>query len=196
MTVKVSRTSTQVFVESPYNSLFVAKAKKIGGKFSGGVWEFDIRDSDRAVALCKDVYGSDGVTSDTCTIRVHFTGTYMSGTAPIEIGGFSLAKAFGRDSGAKLFPGIVVLEGGFDSGGSVKNWSTVAPEGTIALLRDFPRHRAEEYAESPPHFKIKVTIEDERPPVDVSALTAEKDRLLSRLLEIDELLSCATEKTS
>jgi hypothetical protein len=147
--ISISRTPTMISVRSPYNSRFVSLAKDLGGKFSSGLWSFDIRDEGRVLDLCRDVYGDDGTIADTCTIRVNL-GRYAKTQGPIEVRGYPVARAFGRDSGAKLADGVVLLSGDFGSGGSVKNWHTASYSATV-LIRDFPRHAAEEYMEKPPH---------------------------------------------
>jgi hypothetical protein len=194
--VTITKTPSEVHVQSPYNALFVKGARMLAGKFSGGVWSFNVRDEDRVRSLCGDVYGSDGVISDTCTVRLEMPKGAAASREAIDFYGFSLARAFGRDSGAKISEGIVVLEGGFYSGGSVRNWTTLAQNGTVVLLRDFPRHRAqrivsgEEGSEWP---GWTVSIEDERPPVDIAALEDEKSRLMARLEEIENTLSSVME---
>jgi hypothetical protein len=194
--LSITKTASEVHVQSPYNALFVKGARLLSGKFSGGVWTFDVRDEDRVRSLCGDVYGSDGVISNTCTVRLEMPRGASATREAIDFYGFTLARAFGRDSGAKISEGIVVLEGGFYSSGSVKNWATMAKDGTVVLLREFPRHRAqrivsgEEKSEWP---GWTVTIEDERPPVDIQALEDEKARLLSRLEEIENTLSSVRE---
>ena len=58
-----------------------------------------------------------------------------------------MARAYGRDSGAKIGEGVVFLEGGASSGGSVKNWYTTIKKGSVFEVRDVPRAKAEAFLE-------------------------------------------------
>jgi hypothetical protein len=186
MDVSITVNSTTLAVKSPYNSEFVATAKRYGGKWSGGQWVFDARDEERVRELCKKVYGSDGLTADLCTIRAKFTANASVGGGPIEIAGRTIARAHGRDSGARLGEGVVLLEGKFGSGGSMKNWATfVGRNGAVVLVRDFPRAQAERLIAEGADW---ISIEPEAPPLDRAALEAERDRLSARIAEINALL--------
>lgn len=181
--VSITTTDTQVIVDSPYNTVVPKKARALGGKWERNRWAFDRRDEERVRDLCMEYYGSDGRTSDLCTIRVTFEPHEDQVCGPISLHGRVIAQAYGRDSGAKLGEDIVCLSGGFTSGGSVKNWRTVPKAGTVVLVRDFPRAEALTYdADS------GVTIEPEAPIVDVAGLQAERERITARLAEIDALL--------
>lgn len=60
---------------------------------------------------------------------------------PVEVAGRTIARAWGRDSGAKLGDGVVKLQGRVGSGGSMKNWETVVDADVV--LHDCPRKVAE-----------------------------------------------------
>ncbi len=194
MTVRIEKSSTKIFVESPYNSKFVAKARDLGGKWEAPRWVFDIRDEECVRALCLEIYGENGRFCEKVTLRAVFAPGVGKLGDSIYLGGRVIATAFGRDSGAKIGAGVVVLNGGFSSGGSVKNWKTVthSENGAIVLVRNVPIAIAEklmapgglegEKAES-------VSIEPEAPVVDQSALLAERTALLARISEIDSILS-------
>lgn len=63
--------------------------------------------------------------------------------APLQIGSLTLARAFGRDSGARLGDGVAHLAGPKPrSGGSVKNWRTVIPGGCLLAVYNVPRAMA------------------------------------------------------
>ena len=188
--VSITSANGKLHVVTPYNVSFVAGARKLAGSWDADkkLWVFDARDLDRVKALCMTLYGSDGVTDDTCTIRVTYAPGESADRGPLTIAGRVVAKAWGRDSGAKLGEGIVLLEGGFTSGGSMKNWDTRAKSttGAIVLVRDFPRSEAERMAAECPE---EVAIEPEGPVIDHAALTAEREKLVARLVQIDALLS-------
>jgi len=186
--MKIIRTENQIKVETPYNPDLPAKARNLGGKWDGAgkAWIFDIRDEERVEDLYRNIYGewdSEGKASaDAVTVRVKILNELAEYNSGLFFGGRQIARATGRDSGAKLGCGVIVLEGGFSSGGSVKNWKTTAKEGTVFEIRDIPLCKVEE-EKGNAYFEIEI-IGD----VDKAALQAEKERLLKRLAEIEDLL--------
>lgn len=182
--VSITTTDSQVRVRSPYNTWFAPAARKLGGNWVEPDWVFDRRDEDRVRALCLQLYGTDGFRSDLCTVRVTYDADERELQGPLTVNGRIVAQARGRDSGARLGEGVVLLSGSFTSGGSMKNWTTRAGSGgAVVLVRDFPRAAAEALAGS------DVTIEPEAPLIDREALAAERERLVARLAEIDALLT-------
>jgi hypothetical protein len=171
---------------SPYNSEFVAAARKLGGRWNAPAWSFDVRDEQRVRAACAEHYGTDGLTADLVTVRAEFGPDNDTLRGPIEIFGRPVARAFGRDSGAKLADGVLLLSGGFNSGGSVKNWRTKAQEGTVCLVRDLPRAAVERALADGATW---LAIEPETAPIDRAALAAEREKLLVRVAEIDAALA-------
>lgn len=190
MTVTIAKTGSNITVTAEYNSRFVAHAKDLGGKWESPCWVFDARDEQRVRDLCRDVYGTDGVTADLVTLRIEWMEDGAAPCAPIGVHGRTIARAYGRDTGAKLGDGIVLLEGGFDSGGSQRNWKTTVDAGTVVLVRDFPAAAAKRLIAKQKETDTRVySIEEETPVVDRGALAAERERLLARIAEIDGLLS-------
>ncbi|GAN46095.1 hypothetical protein ABID82_001607 [Methylobacterium sp. PvP062] len=57
--------------------------------------------------------------------------------SPVEVAGRLIARAFDRDSGAKLGDGIVLLSGNVTSGGSRANWKTIVS--ATVVIHDTPR---------------------------------------------------------
>lgn len=189
--VDIRTSGAQTSVRSPINDLFVTHAKKLGGKWNTArnVWEFDARDEQRVRELCVRYYGSDGLVDDVCTLRVKFETTHYMDQRAYTIHGRPIARAFGRDSGAKQGDGVVFLSGRANSGGSVKNWDTRILAGSEILVRDFPRAVAEKLATNEPGSDPFYSIEPEEVPVDVQALTAERAKLVERIAEIDNILA-------
>jgi hypothetical protein len=182
--VAIETNETGVTVTAPYNSGFIDGARKLGGKWNPPSWVFDTRDEVRVRALYYDWYGT---WDDLCTLRITWSEASSVAQGPVSVHGRDIAKAFGRDSGAKLAAGVVVLAGGFSSGGSVKNWVTRVSAGTVVSVRDFPGHVARALASDQPAEKRVYAIEDEG--VDRAALTAERERLVARIAEIDAALA-------
>lgn len=187
--ITIETIGNQLRVRAPYNSEFVEEARQVGGQWQDNAWVFDTLIEKRVREMCMENYGTDGHTTSTCVARVVLDGSEDTKRGPIAICGRPVARAFSRDSGAKVLEGVVVLEGGFTSGGSVANWYTCAKKGTTILIRDFPRITAENLIKGGADW---ISIEPEEaaaPQVDVDALCAERARLVARLAEIDSLLA-------
>lgn len=176
-----------LIVNSEYNSDFVEGARKLNGRWSGGAWHFDPRVREEVEALCLRCYGQNSTVNDLVNIHVEFTETKSVRCGPISINGRTLARAMGRDSGAKLGDGVVIVEGKIGSGGSAKNWETYVGKGTKMRIFDFPRAAAENLIANPPSRMI-ATIEAPEVIIDTAALEEERDRLLARLAEIEALI--------
>lgn len=180
---------------TPYNANFVSFAQSCGAKWSKPYWVFDARDRARVQEKCLAIFGSDGTThAELVTLKVQWLMRHGEGTGPIIYKGRTIAMATSRDSGARLGDGVVVLAGGFGSGGSVKNWETTAQEGTEILLRDVPKVQADATLAAqeakPDNYRIRrFNLVEEAPVLDLAALAQERERLLARVAELDDLLA-------
>lgn len=187
-TVEVNTTGKTIAVASPYHPDFPKKARKIGGKWDGAakVWVFDPRDERRVRELCKEVFGTDGTPVELVTMRVTYAQRQAAHRDAIWLAGRQVAQARGRDSGARLGEGVVIIEGSAYSSGSVKNWETAIAEGTVLEIRDVPRDIAEREAANPdPGVSIEIVQEGDAR----EALEAEAAQLRARLAEIEAQLS-------
>ena len=193
MNVTITKSPTNIRVASPFNRNFVSAAKMIGGKWASPHWVFDVRDEDRVRDLCMEHYGEDGrATTERVTLRATFPGGVGVFGDSIRLAGREIASAFGRDSGAKIGSGVVVLSGGFASGGSMKNWKTVIHEDTVVLVRDVPRALADRLLADgglDQEKAVAVAIEPEAPAIDRDALAKERERLVARVAEIESILA-------
>lgn len=197
MTIKIKKVENKIKAYSPYNPDLPKRARNLGGKWNGACWVFDYRDEKRVRELYIEIYGTDGsiATGDLVTLRVttkdfaNETLYWYADKAGLYFAGRSIAYATGRDSGARLSEGVILIKGGFTSGGSMKNWETKAKScETIFELRDVPRKKALETIEEEKdtYFKSIEIIENK---VNVDALMEEKKALLARIKEIETLLN-------
>lgn len=194
--ISITRNGSDISVASPFHPAFVHRAKELGGKWDAAakVWAFDARDEDDVRALCREVYGTDG-SSDTKLIdlRITFKSGARAGQRAVYVCGREIARAWGRDSGAKLGEGIKLVEGRITSGGSSKNWATVVDAGSVFIVRDVPEAKARAEAEACNTDEFSIEILTSAPAaVDVSALQAEREKLVARMAEIDAILSTQT----
>ena len=117
-----------------YNALLVEKCRALGGKWDpdARAWVFSGIVSDEIEAL-DEIYNSDPV-----AVELTAKSELSAWHAPVDFLGFSLARATGRDSGAKLADGVALMSGKIASGGSMKNWATVIRDGSVLRL-EVPR---------------------------------------------------------
>ncbi len=113
-----------------FNSNLVNACKKLGGKWDKGesAWIFSAIIEDKVEEL--DVlYNSEHITVEiTAKNRMEWR------TESVDFLGYTIARAYGRDTGAKLGDGVSQIEGKIDSAGSMKNWTTVVTIGSIFRL--------------------------------------------------------------
>lgn len=184
--IEIRNENGKLYVTTPYNSKYVYGAKKLGGKWKPAlkVWAFDSRDDDKVRALLLEVYGSDGtVSGDLVTARFRTDDKWYGYCKSLSIGGRTIARAYGRDSGAQLGEGVILLKGKIGSGGSVKNWETQMAMNSEFEVKDIPRDHLDVL---PMVVELIRIIENG---IDIQALQAEKERLLARLNEIEMILN-------
>lgn len=187
MTVSISRTEKTISVNAEYNSVFVPLARNLGGKFTSGNWMFDIRDEASVLEACYRCYGDDGIRKNQCDVRISVQDRPEMGqhNAPIAVFGKTIARAYNRDSGAKITTGVVIESGGFDSGGSMKNWRTICKENTVFIVRDVSRVLVDEHDQTDV-FTVEILASQK--PVSKADLLKEKASLEARLAEINQKL--------
>lgn len=197
MKVLIERQGDMLGVTCPYNPDFGRKAKQIAGQWDGKVktWIFDARNEELVRKLLIDVYGTDdSATAELVSVKLVITRPDEAECrvgptcGSLVIAGRVVAAATGRDSGARLGEGVVVVNGGFKSGGSMKNWETRVKSNTVIIMHDVPKAVAEEAVS---HWEEGSEIVSSQPKIDVEALKAERERLLARVAEIDTMVSAA-----
>lgn len=146
-----------IFLVSPYDADLAKKCRNLNGDWTGRAWKFE-HDEDVLAAVKHAVEETFGFNYDAprATARIEFKEDFYRGKAPYTIGGYILSEARGRDSGAKVGPGVLLLEGTIFSGGSFKNWSSEVRAGSVFKIKNFPKGAKVEDAEN-----IIITYEDE-----------------------------------
>lgn len=189
MTIKITTIEDRAYLETPYNANFVAAIKRIGGASwdrDRRAWCIPAEAIDQAREIMRRVYGADDRPSaePSVSVKLTFGREVYKLRAPVTILGKSIASAWGRDSGARVGDDVAFVEGRPQSGGSVKNWCSVVPEGCVVVLHNVPR------AALQMELPEGVTAEVMQPAtIDRTALEAERERLMARLAEIDQLLA-------
>ena len=132
----------KIIVTTYYNRKFASKARNLRGQWDSvkKAWVFDESVEEYVKQALIDIFGVTGeIQYETCSLLIKdFTAWETRGE--VELFGRTVARAFGRDSGAKLGDDIIWVSGSYHSGGSVKNWTTEVENGTFEI-QNFPLER-------------------------------------------------------
>jgi hypothetical protein len=132
----------KIIVTTYYNRKFSSKARNLRGQWDSvkKAWVFDESVEEYVKQALIDIFGVTGeIPYETCSLLIKdFTAWEMRGE--VELFDRTVARAFGRDGGAKLGDDIIWVSGSYHSGGSVKNWTTEVKDG-IFEIQDFPLER-------------------------------------------------------
>lgn len=114
-----------------YNEKMVSTCRKLGGKWdpTASAWVFSGLVCDKVDEL------DEKYNSRLIQIEVKVLQKFYEYESAATIAGFTIARAYGRDSGAKIGEGISFIEGKPDSGGSRKNWATIIKEGSVFRMQ-------------------------------------------------------------
>jgi hypothetical protein len=120
-----------------FNRWAQKECQDLGGKWDSEekCWVFPDYVSDKVEDLEKY--------NDLIPVEITINDDIYESQDAITLGGQEIAKASGRDSGARVCDGVSVIEGGFSSGGSIANWKTTAMAGTV-FRTEIPRFVADE----------------------------------------------------
>lgn len=123
-----------------YNDIVHDECKKLGGRWDSEnkAWVFPKMVEDEVEQL-DEIFNSEWV-----TVEIVAGEKCCAHTGPLTFCGYTVAKAWGRDSGAKLADEVALIEGKIYSGGSMKNWYTEASESSVFRL-EVPKLVLEEY---------------------------------------------------
>jgi hypothetical protein len=128
---EVKKDDKPILLKHRYNTDLVEKCRELGGKWDSeyGVWVFPSIVEDKVEEL-DYMYNSDVV-----EIEIKFLKDEYGYRGPMIFLGYPLAKATGRDSGARVCDDVSLISGKIYSGGSVKNWSTEVTKDTVFRMK-------------------------------------------------------------
>lgn len=174
-------------VITPYNEDFIAGARRLRARWDGSVkaWTFDPRDSERVENLLHKVFGYvTNPSGEVATVRVSLNHD-NAGEKTVSFAGREICWRRYRDADVQLAPNVVIVEGNFwGRGGSMKYPAVIDNHVEVVLeVRDVPIEALE----------IEEDIKYEKVSTEGAlsvkqALTAEREKLVARLAEIDALL--------
>lgn len=187
--MKIQIENGLAYVHTPYHPNFIEKIKRCSSaKWDAArqAWQVTADLVPVVRKLMIDVFGECDIPAEGKRFDVQLSfHTGVSATCEgVYFFGKCLARASGRDSGARPGDGVCYIEGGCCSGGSMKYWCSQVKEGSVVMLYDIPETLIlnEERREGVDYKFI------ERPTTNVDELKAEKVRLMARIEEIDAAL--------
>jgi len=131
-----------------YNDWLVDSCRKLGGKWDAeaSTWVF-------SPIVEQEVDELDRLfNEDLMVIDIEALDDIVSYTSSVTFMGYTVARAFGRSSGAKIGAKVKQLDGSISSGGSAKNWFTQVTKGSRFRLEISKNLLAER--ELPKNWKI------------------------------------------
>lgn len=186
--MRIEMKDGMAYVYTPFNRDFVTAMRAMSGHWdkTAGAWVVDGAFVDAVRERMRQIYGADDRPTKTVTVKVTAIEEITKLQGGVVVLGRPIAHAYGRDSGAKTDAGVAFLQGAPISDGSVKNWHTTIPQGSVFLIKDVPEEAVKSGLGVDPAI-MRVEIVDVAAP-DRTKLENEKARLLKRLAEIDKLL--------
>ncbi len=132
-TISLEIIGDQVKVITPYHEEFVRKCRNLRGHYKESAWWFDDSILEYVREIMMESFGTTGETPfETCTLLIKDYDD-REDKGPCTLFGRTIARAFGRDSGAKLGDDIIFISGIYTSSGSVKNWCTEIKKATFEI---------------------------------------------------------------
>lgn len=179
------------FVHTPYHPDFVKKIKSCSSAkwdATRRAWQIKAEQVPIVRKLMVDIFGESDIPTEgkRFDVQLEFHTSVSAWHEGVYLLGKCLARASGRDSGARPGDGVCYIEGGCSSGGSMKNWTSIVDEGSIVILYDIPESLIlKEKCQEGIDYKLI-----ERNPNE-DELKAEKNRLMARIKEIDTILEAS-----
>lgn len=190
MDISITVKDEIVNIYVPYNKEFISEIKNIGSaKWNSDekCWTVPEEYIDNVREMMVHIYGySDISKNETVKVTVKFLEGVAETKDSVKIFGKDVSKATSRDSGARVGENVVLVSGKIESGGSRVYWEPQVEEGTIFSLSKVNKNVFDKEKNNPPY---KIEILDVKDEVErKSELIAEKEKLLSRISEIDKIL--------
>ena len=113
-----------------YNSDLVDECRNLAGQWDAiqKVWVFSAIVQDKVDEL-DEIYNSEEI-----VVEIQALNDFEKRKKPVDFCGYPVARATGRDSGAKIGDDVALIEGSISSSGSFVNWCTYVKKDTIFRL--------------------------------------------------------------
>lgn len=197
-TVRIEKSNGQIFIYTPYNTLFVKSIKTMGARWdsSSNAWVTNELNIDLVKPLLQKHYGTDGTFEpDLISVKIKYIKN-DDDRPSVTLLGYPICTATERDSGARMSENAALVEGEIGSGGSRQYWHAYISQNSIILFHNFPRSRLEKLKKYD-HIEVMEVIE-KKVSVDPSArenLLAKKNVLMLELEKINQQLAALPRPT-
>ena len=190
MSIQISRTEKQISVQSEYNKVFVDLARNLAGKWneSNKSWGFDIRDEADVLEACYLAYGEDGFRQNFCDIKMTLPSGMESEDHTLILFGRRIATAFSTSVPVKWASPVVVKAGAIVCSRRYRDEIVEVEAGTAIILRDLSRPLVDKCISENTYGDAVIEILPDMRASARANLIAERDALLARLAEINQLL--------
>lgn len=178
-----------IALRCPYHPELVPLMRKLNARWNPPLWYLDAEDEETVRSICYEIYGTTGHgMPDLVSVRLHVSEDIEALQGGVFLGGRCIARATGRDSGAKLGPKVVVIEGRPPySGGSMKNWRTIVPGDSVLEIRKLPLPAAQRLVEAEDD-RFFANIVGRKTP-DLDALKDRRQELIEELAEVEKMIA-------
>ena len=179
--------SAQVF--APYDPRFPDRMRSIHGTWDkpGKCWWISSSQIEEARKHMREIFGQDDLSGkDTVSLLLRFTEGDGAYRKDYVLYGKVLSHATSKTSGGVAGEDVFFIEGSPESGGSVSNWCSVIPAGSVIRLHNVHRDAIDKTV-LPVCAFMEVLNEYEDPKRE--SLIREREELMKRIKQIDELLA-------
>ena len=134
--IKIEERDGRIYIYTPYNSHFVNELKNVvGAKWNGEAWSAPGDSIDIVREIMMKCYGeTDIYQAPKVNLKITFNTNVDKWHGPICMLGKTIARAWGRDSGARLGKDVALIKGRAISSGSLANWYTTIERGTEIMV--------------------------------------------------------------
>lgn len=185
MALKVNVKNGKAYIYTPYNTLFIQKVKQFGARWYkvDGCWVVSEMMMPNVRELLWEIFGSDGsVSGKTANVELSFGEQYEG---PLASSVVFLGREIVLNSKGLLNTGedVVISQGGYEIITRDDGWRILVEKGSIFKVIGIPELVIRR-AKLPDCVTMKILEEV----LDRDALIKERETLVKRIAEIDELL--------
>ncbi len=178
-------------VNSPYNAIFVKKAKEIGGKWEFPYWKFKLENKEVVEGVLLNIYGEKGNgIEEEVELNVHLD--EIGSPQTLWIGTLPICSRQRRDGAVRLEDGVIVIKGGFPGRGGSAKYPQIDPEeGTVLNVKHFPKviyDKIEDKSGLELLSSTSVGLSQEDLIKEKEELEKEKERIINRIRDIEQQL--------
>lgn len=187
--LKITHKGNTIQIESPYNPKFRDKMIELDGIWDkpNQCWWLNVKKIQAVREAMKAVFGAADVEERSLrSLKLTFVESDGAYKTDYILFGKVLSHATSLTSGGIAGADVTYLSGQPESGGSVKNWCSVIPAGSVIRL-DNVKEQLIESQKLPSCVRVDYIIPDEK--LDRAALEKEKSELTGKIRQLQTRLA-------